>query len=247
MAVSTNSIIHYTNNFNTLVKILEEGFKAKYCSEELYLPEDESSCEAHPIVSFCDIPLSLSFEHFEAYGHYGIGLSKKWAYKNGINPVLYIDRNSKLANSISSLITSSLNFDLPLKYDQDVTMIKAFAKNSYGHLQLKDKKIKKNKNYLFYNEREWRYLVDEQDIKSLMISVPISAYQNNKDKYNSQLEDFRLKFDAQDISYIIVRNTNEIPKLTDDIRRIFRNNCTTGQLDILLSKICSTEQIKSDY
>ncbi|MEM9679433.1 MAG: abortive infection system antitoxin AbiGi family protein, partial [Bacteroidota bacterium] len=67
MAISTNSIIHYTNSFKTLTSILKEGFKIKYCAEELDLFEDKGSLAAHPMISFCDIPLSDSVQHFDAY------------------------------------------------------------------------------------------------------------------------------------------------------------------------------------
>ncbi|MBL0709893.1 MAG: hypothetical protein JJV99_02585, partial [Colwellia sp.] len=106
MAISTNSIIHYTNSIDILTSILQEGFRIRYCSEILRLGNKGHSKAAHPMVSFCDIPLSDSIQHFEAYGEYGIGLSKKWAVNNGINPVIYIDKNLLISESISELLKS---------------------------------------------------------------------------------------------------------------------------------------------
>lgn len=105
MAISTNSIIHYSNSIEVLKLILNEGFKLKYCNENLIL-DDGASSAAHPIISFCDIPLSESSKHFDAYGFFGVGLTKDWAVKNGINPVLYIDKESLIAKSIYELIKS---------------------------------------------------------------------------------------------------------------------------------------------
>ena len=104
MAISTNSIIHYTKSFEILSSILKEGFKIKYCAEILKLGKTRTSKAAHPMISFCDIPLSNSSQHFDAYGKYGLGLTKEWAVRNGINPVLYIDKNSLIAKSISSML-----------------------------------------------------------------------------------------------------------------------------------------------
>lgn len=99
MAISTNSIIHYTNSLDAIKGILKEGFRIKYCSEKIELGNGSSNA-AHPMISFCDIPLSDSIQHFDAYGRYGIGLSKKWAIENGVNPVLYIDKKSLVAKCV---------------------------------------------------------------------------------------------------------------------------------------------------
>lgn len=87
MAISTNSIIHYTSSYGALTSILKEGFRLKYCLEVLDLGKTKSRA-AHPMLSFCDIPLSDSTQHFAVYGRYGIGLSKSWAISNGVNPVM---------------------------------------------------------------------------------------------------------------------------------------------------------------
>ena len=44
---------------------------------------------AAPMVCFCDLPLSLIRRHLKEYGHFGIGLDKKWGLKNGVAPVIY--------------------------------------------------------------------------------------------------------------------------------------------------------------
>ena len=59
MAISTNSVIHYTGKIDSLKGILKcQGFRLKYCSEVLDILLNKSISSAVPIVSFCDIPLS---------------------------------------------------------------------------------------------------------------------------------------------------------------------------------------------
>lgn len=247
MSISTNSIIHYTNSLDNLIGILQEGFKIKYCSERLNLGKSRYSSAAHPMISFCDIPLSASIQHFEAYGKYGIGLSKKWAFEIGINPVLYIDENSLFAENLYELIKERRNekTNLTLKQKKEILHIKSYAKNYSGSFTRKNKIYK---NYKFYDEREWRIVPDNNNILgAALFSISSKAYKSNKEKYNSRISSIRLEFDAKDISYIIVERTDEIPDIIKIVRDCFGKRCTSEQLDILFSKICSTEQIIADY
>lgn len=245
MAISTNSIIHYTSSIDTLKLILKEGFKLKYCDETLHL-DDDSSNAAHPMISFCDIPLSESSKHFEAYGHFGIGLTKTWAVEKGINPVLYIDKDSLIAKSILELIKARRDSKTNLTTQQKalVLKIKSYAKNYSGNL---NRKSKTTKNYRFYDEREWRLVPDKDILGGISFSVSSTNYQKSKDDYNAKIDSIRIKFNHSDISYIIVEKTNQIPDIIKSIREYFSDDCTANQLDILLSKVCSAEQIKADY
>lgn len=238
MSISTNSIIHYTNSLDNLIGILQEGFKIKYCSERLNLGKSRYSSAAHPMISFCDIPLSASIQHFEAYGKYGIGLSKKWAFEIGINPVLYIDENSLFAENLYELIKERRNekTNLTLKQKKEILHIKSYAKNYSGSFTRKNKIYK---NYKFYDEREWRIVPDNNILGAALFSISSKAYKSNKEKYNSRISSIRLEFDAKDISYIIVERTDEIPDIIKIVRDCFGKRCTSEQLDILFSKIGS--------
>ena len=236
MSISTNSIIHYTNSLDNLIGILQEGFRIKYCSERLNLGKSRYSSAAHPMISFCDIPLSASIQHFEAYGKYGIGLSKKWAFEIGINPVLYIDENSLFAENLYELIKERRNekTNLTLKQKKEILHIKSYAKNYSGSFTRKNEIYK---NYKFYDEREWRIVPDNNILGAALFSI----------SSKSRISNIRLEFDAKDISYIIVERTDEIPDIIKIVRDCFGKRCTSEQLDILFSKICSTEQIIADY
>lgn len=246
MSISTNSIIHYTNSLDNLIGILQEGFRIKYCSERLNLGKSRYSSAAHPMVSFCDIPLSSSIQHFKAYGKYGIGLSKKWAFENGINPVLYIDENSLFAENLFELIKERRKTitNLTSKQQKEILRIKSYAKNYSGSFTRNEVVYQ---DYKYYDEREWRIVPDQIVLQGASFSISSSAYKSDKEKYNSRINSIRLKFDAKDISYIIVERTDEIPDIIKIVRNCFGKRCTSEQLDILFSKICSTEQIIADY
>lgn len=244
MPISTKCIIHYTDSFNNLESILKEGFAIKYCAEKLFIAGGTRSA-AHPMISFCDIPLSQSAKHFKTYGKYGIGLTKKWAYKMGINPVLYIHKNSLIGKIFGKLLTHKrdTNSDLTKNQKENILRLKSFAKNYSGHFQ--HKKIDKNP-YRFYDEREWRLVPENKDIENAYFSVKLSDFEKDERKYNDKISSCRFKFEPKDISYIIVDKTIEIPKMIGILRAIYKTKYNE-ELDILFSKMCSTEQILSDY
>jgi len=245
MAISTNSIIHYTDSIDNIKLILKEGFRIKYCEEVLNLGRGKSYA-AHPIVSFCDIPLSDSQQHFNAYGKYGIGLSKQWATNNGVNPVIYIDKDSLIAESIHELIKERRkdSSNLTKKQKREILQIKSYAKNYSGPLKRNNVNTK---NYKFYDEREWRLVPDKNTINNEKFSVSLKHYRKNKDKYNNRLKDCRLTFSPSDISYIILERTSEIHYMINFLRNEYSNKCNDSELDILLSRLCSAEQIIADY
>ena len=246
MAISTNSIIHYTDSLDILKSILREGFRIKYCAEVLRLGKKGASKAAHPMVSFCDIPLSDSKQHFDAYGKYGIGLSKQWAVKKGVNPVIYIDSSSLIADSIYELIKERRKKDsnLTKKQKQEILQVKSYAKNYSGPLKRKNVDTQ---NYKFYDEREWRLIPGKEDINNERFSIMLKYYIKNKSKYNEKIANCRLTFNASDISYIIVEKIAEIHDMIMFLRNEYLNKCSANDLDILFSKICSTEQIIADY
>jgi hypothetical protein len=97
MAVSSNTLFHFTDSAENLIRILENDFLPRFCLEELELfrKGDTPLIDmAIPMVCFCDLPLSNIGEQLSAYGNYGIGMSKEWGIRQGINPVLYLTPNS---------------------------------------------------------------------------------------------------------------------------------------------------------
>jgi hypothetical protein len=246
MAISTNSIIHYTNSYKNLAGIIKEGFKIKYCLEMLYTSQHKPRGAAHPMISFCDIPLSLSDQHFKLYGSYGIGLSKNWAKLNSINPVLYIEKESDIGNLLYTLLMNKKQ--LAGTHKEEITELifqtKCFTKNYSA--PLKRGKINTD-DYKFYDEREWRYIPKRSEIGNKSRSIPSETFLEDKNKYNNLISSYKLPFSPSDISYIIVKETTEIPKIIELLRSTFNKSITASELDILLSKVCSTEQITSDY
>ncbi|WP_315057402.1 abortive infection system antitoxin AbiGi family protein, partial [Chryseobacterium indoltheticum] len=125
MGLSSNTIIHFTKNFTNLKGILANNFRISYCREKI-ISENKDIDYLIPMVSFCDIPFSQILSHVNNYGSYGIGLKKKWAEEKGLNPVLYIEKKSVLANSIFSDLFEKLKSGRERISDLTVEERKAF-------------------------------------------------------------------------------------------------------------------------
>ena len=81
MAVSANTLFHFTGCLDNLVNILNSGgFWPRYCVEYGWRKKF-AVCQC----CFCDIPLSDIQKHTKNYGCYGLGMSKEWGMSNGIS------------------------------------------------------------------------------------------------------------------------------------------------------------------
>lgn len=107
MSKSSNSLFHITREFSTLKSILSnKALFGSYCKETLSY-NGERVPLIIPMICFCDIPLTTISNH-SAYGKYGIGLKKEWGIRNKLNPVLYMEKESALSESLIKSLTGSL-------------------------------------------------------------------------------------------------------------------------------------------
>lgn len=240
MALSANSLFHYTRKLTTLKSILSDGFfKVHYCKETIEIA-DEVGAFYVPMVSFCDIPLSEVKTHVASYGDYGLGLTKEWASRQRLNPVLYIDHNSHLAASVLTALSTftrpSLNIDGMIPERKSIHDILRYVKNYEGDLHRRSGKT--INNYRFSDEREWRF------VPSVDASCPMMpkerATHDGRD-IDSNLATISLPFNVRDIRYIIIKDESQLPRMIDFIRRTYQSDA--GRL---LTRILTTEQIKQD-
>lgn len=164
--LSAQTLFHYTEKEH-LINILKRGFSPRYSKEfdEVLGPEEKLTFGEFlyiPMVCFCDTPLSLVKRHMDVYGSYGIGLSKKWGTEKGLNPVLYIKKESTLHTNLivpmQQLMTKYHETDKELL--QRLTFMYRYMKPytpQDGKYKRKDKKTREEKfhsNYLYYDEKE---------------------------------------------------------------------------------------------
>lgn len=258
-SISTNTVFHFTKSMDNLESILKNDFYPHYCFEDFFgtissIPNVE---KAIPMVCFCDIPLSQVQKHIKTYGEYALGLSKKWAIKKKINPVLYAYPNSdftnKLNDALFELVQHEKDKDLSEKLsDQFISAIQ-YIKPYEGKLW-KDGQWTKDM-IRFYDEREWRYIPQLAKSKSsLMIrkrdSLEDKDYPMILKKLNdlmATVEHLRLSFEPNDIKFIIVRNENEVLPMLDNVINIKREKFPYKDVQILTTRIISMDSIKENF
>lgn len=148
------------------------------------------------------------------------------------------------------------NFHTPIKMDfiRNLAEIENELSDFIRYIKPYEGKIFRNNQYIedpvcFYNEREWRFTPEKsffkgkKDIKDSYVesfytdSVKRRRVNINLCKY------IRLKFQPQDIKFIIVKSDSEIPGMIDKMARIEWQNASDYDLKILSTRLISLEQI----
>lgn len=250
--LSPDTLFHFTPSFNNLLGILKNTFYPRYCYDEFDLIDNDSQQfleDAIPMVCFCDIPLSLLTKHVDTYGKYGLGMTKEWGLRKGLNPAIYFNKNSYLAMNFSVLTN-----DLIWKNTQTAkafSEIMGYMKSYEGTLYRDGRTI--NDNVRFYDEHEWRYVPDTSILSSNCIELNIQKhkYMNPKEladaNHKLETETTRLSFNADDIKYIIIEDEDQINKMVKELRGIKGSRYDKDTVDRLVSRIITVEQIKNDF
>jgi hypothetical protein len=204
------------------------------------------------MVCFCDLSLSQISEHIDLYGSYGVGLKKEWGIRNKLNPIIYANEDSLLAHSFGHLarnITDLLSIDtVDSKFSitaYNYVKVLKYFKSYQGDLNRNGELIR---NVRFYNEREWRYIPNIDSDKNIESALSRDEYKNaiKLAQENAKLEKYKLTFKLEDIKYLFVKDESEIYSMVKAIREI-NSKYSIEEIDILVSKILTTKQIKEDF
>jgi hypothetical protein len=215
------------------------------CKETVVLG-GKSTAFRVPMVSFCDIPLSEVKEHISKYGNYGIGMTKEWALRKGLNPVLYVAQNSALSSSYRSAVRhyateTDKDVDDWTNEQKSLCDVLRYMKNYEAALERKGTRIE---NYRFSDEREWRYVPLYSEKCDMFVDE--EYYQKNMAAVDEPLLPMRLEFEPNDIKYIIINDDTEIGEFIDHLRRVKGKNYSLHDIERLATRIFTTEQIKTD-
>lgn len=275
MAISAQTLFHFTK-YKYLKEIIKaKAFLPRYCFEETIFQND--LVYAYPMTCFCDIPLSQISSHAKTYSNNGIGLKKTWGIERGLNPIFYIQNESYPMNLIKKALIHAFkeNKKMPdgnisiktvnpgfLKYFLDLT---AYYKPRAGKTWNKVKRSFEVNPHTsrpnitdFYDEREWRFVPDHTSFctesKIPVNFIPGEKFYNDEffnDKYfnkkNKALERYQLDFSVKDVKYIIVEKRPYVKYMSDFISELDNSIYSVEEKNLLISRIISLAQIKEDF
>lgn len=246
MAISANTLFHFTSEYEALINILRSRFYPRLCLEKgLWYPGDKKW--AIPMVCFCDIPLSNIADHTKKYGNYAIGIKKTWAMEQGITPILYVHGNSSFIGQGLEALNWSLELSKKdeghLKERLAQVMSMFFMMKPYEGEQVINGKKEKIR---FYDEREWRYIPPIGGNQFNCLTEEQFNDINQREKLNSANEQYGVDFNPDVINYIIVEREDEIVPLMHELRSI-KSNFAYKSVDLLSSRIISMDRIREDF
>jgi len=234
--ISSDSLFHFVKRREWLFQILKsKSFQARYVYEEI--PELKYKVGI-PMKCFCDIPLGIIKKHLNKYGKFGIGLSKEFAKRKSLSPIIYVHKNSDtLLRYLDSMrkpdIFNDPNSLLPyIKWDQRK------YKSTDGKT-LRDR---------YYDEREWRYIPKEPAFVDFTDFHENEIKKNKLEEINKQLDEDKNKysfpFEYSDITYIFVQQDKDVDKVIEEIHKV---KLPGLQSERLIAKITTARQIERDF
>ena len=195
MNIYSNSFFHRVKNFEGIKRILEDGFKAFYCKEEIFMGKNTApSYIGIPMVSFCDLPLAFFAQN--NYGEYGIAVSRRWGIEKNLEPVLYYPNDEKCQST--KMIIKAANEFLNNRSNYDLYRILGYSKPV--------KKIICPRGYSpdNYCEREWRKVYANPAPLRWLTEQEYAAYRGVPGVPKRPVS-LPLTFNANEIDFIMVK------------------------------------------
>lgn len=227
----SDCLYNFSNKPERLYASLQhKGFTLNYVEESFrYLNILGLNTLAFPMVCFCDIPVERHriLPHISRYGRYGIGLSKEWGTRMGVQPVHYLIENSPFCNDLGEAFAAaeSLSNDLSSNSAGDVLAsflitTLAYAKPAYEYSD-------RNTLRSYEDECEWRFVPKDLKDFRFFIKDPSRELLYTFRQALWRPETYLLEFDYSDITDLIVppgRAVDELLRLIyglpiDDVTR----------------------------
>lgn len=221
---NTNSqLIHVTSKLAYIISMLEEqGLRLGYCGEQFSINYRKKpvSKKVHPMVSFTEQDKTNLFDSEITYGKYGIAFDPIWIIKNNIQPVMYVEQNSPVADSLAKLLRHRRGLSKGHVLRSPIMTTACFVKNTIG-FNSHGNHGKGMHDFLFKQENEWRYVPRKDQIGGGYISEDQSKYESNTKFYKDKILEHPLEFNRdEDIVCVYYENDSDEKEILDQFPQL---------------------------
>lgn len=231
MGYSSDILWHQTTKTGFKEILKSKMFKCAYSLESINWKSSNKTF-AIPMISFCNIALSDLAEYLGKYGDYTIGMRKLWKYASKTSLVWYRDRNSLSLHPVMDYLHSLKSFPSPDMQKETETLLWtqiSHTKNFEGPL-----KRRKIKCYRFFDEYEFRFVPDIDNLETEKISPILSKteYEKYKKDNKSSVIDssnLALGFCLNDIEYILVKDKGQLGYVNSLLKKYFTDEVIEKQ------------------
>lgn len=245
--------------FCSKLEYLESPIKSKmispwYCEEDIrYLKIPKIKKIAFPMKCFCDINMHQIEEHLSWYGYYGLALTKEWGIKNNIQPIQYINPNSYLRDDYKVAFSKALRIDKKTQSKNEFIM-KNYLLHQLMYLKpisgyIRNRNTGRRTQKCFTDECEWRYVPNVSSIEYRQIyydkEIINAGGLNSLSLSMSENPKVSLKFDYEDLKYIIVNTKEDFKTLSKFINSL--KEIGIEEKEILFSKVLIWELSGGDF
>jgi hypothetical protein len=254
---SANVLFKFMQELDYLKAIIKDkAIMPRYYEEKIdYLGIEGLDKVAFPMSCFCDIHLNKLVPHMKNYGRYGIGLSKEWGIRKGIQPIHYINKNSTLRRDFGRVFNNSMKTEQAnerekyKEYNNYLLSDLLFMKPIEGKMMINNKGEYAHRN--FHDEKEWRFVPEFENVDT---ELPLVIPQNQMNHHSYMLHSngiyqqpqLWLKFELDVIKYIIVASNNDRREL---LEFIIKNRIVEDEYERygLFSKILVFNELREDW
>ena len=201
--------LHHCTKFDSLRSILESRhFRPSFCLEQSDFMEEYKS-GAYAVVCFADLLSNEVERHLNSFNADSyIVMSKEWALKNGVTPVIYYYPETISAVAIRNWTRYCANKKMPTSKNIEETLVTnttnlmfAYMKQYEGVYFNSKKGDFSDDRRVFFLEREWRWIPFVENGEAYYLSKELFFDENiRKDKRNELINhDYTLKFSPEDV------------------------------------------------
>jgi hypothetical protein len=235
--LSSETLFTFTPKLEYLVDSLEFGLKPRYIFERLPIP-NRTWYYIVAAKCFCDIPLGKIKSHLDWFGKYGVGIKKSFLRQKGASPVIYMHKQS------SWIVNSLIEFGLE-NFVETPTL--PFLKRHFGDdYRLDGNNAYKRHHRKFYDEREWRYIPENDKLETgngfsrIEEGIEHVKQMNLINPFNKNI----ITLVPDNIEYLIIESDKEFKSLRSRLRNIYKSD---EDFELMLSKILVSRKILRDF